>query len=74
MTNRIRDILERAVKTFIFAFAAAFVLPAATEVSDWHSWYAALVAAVATGIGAVVNIGLTSFGPNKETASLLKQE
>lgn len=76
MTSGIKDVIERAVKTFIFAFAGSFAIPVATDIHDWHAWYAAVIAAVAAGIGAVINIGLVKFGPNKEiaSASLLKQK
>jgi hypothetical protein len=49
------DIAIRAGKTFVQAFVAALVLPAANAF-DLASWKAAVVAAAAAGLSAAWNI------------------
>lgn len=51
MNEQLKDVIVRAIKTFVFSFAAVLlVTPDPTS-------KAAVAAAVATGIGAVFNTG-----------------
>lgn len=62
-----RNILERAFKTFIEAFigALAITLPNA-DLTDKSIFYSVLVGAIATGISAVLNMALNYIDKKKE--------
>lgn len=62
-----RNVLERAFKTFIEAFigALAITLPNA-DLSDKSVFYSLIVGAIATGISAVLNLILNYLDKKKE--------
>lgn len=64
MKAKIKDILIRAIKTFIQGFLGALivVIPSSTDLELWKT---ALIGACAGGISAVMNLILTML--NKES-------
>lgn len=53
--SKLKDIVIRAVKTFIQTFLASLPVDAAMLASGWSVWRAALLSATAAGISAVMN-------------------
>ena len=73
MTNFVKDLLERAAKTFVQTFAAVFVIPAVADIYNSSAWEKAGVAAGAAAIAATASV-LTSVlsknvGPDAGSAS-----
>lgn len=71
-----RDLIERALKSFVQAFIATFVLTLVVpgDVTDIGAWKAAAVAAAAgavtAGLSAVSSLLSKNRGPDKGSASL----
>lgn len=65
----LKDLLERAAKTFVQAFVAAIVLP--VDVFSGSAWKAVAVAGAAAGISAVFSVISSQVG-TKDTASLVQ--
>lgn len=64
-----KDLAERALKTFVEAFAVTFVMP--SSVWNGSAWEAAALAGAAAGISAVVSLLSKQFGSSKDSASVL---
>lgn len=69
MTIFTKDLLERAAKTFVQAFAAALVVPALADFWTVSAWKAAIIGAVSAGVSAVSSLLSKPVGPNKGDAS-----
>lgn len=63
-----KDLLERALKTFLQVFIASIVVPA--DVANINGWKAAIVAAVAAAISGVTSLLSKNVGSG-ENASLV---
>lgn len=71
MSVFIKDLLERAVKTFVQVFAATLIIPVA-DVYNLAAWKGAVVAAGAAALSAVSSLISKSVG-DKDTASLVPE-
>jgi len=71
MSTFVKDLAERAAKTFVQAFAAALVIPAAADFWSVSVWKSAVVGAVAAGVSAVTSLLSKRFGPDAEDASVV---
>lgn len=56
MSIFVKDLAERATKTFVQTFGAALVIPAAADFWSFSVWKAAVLAAAAAGVSAVTSL------------------
>lgn len=71
MNQFVKDLVERAVKTFIQVFAATLVIPAVSDIYSVDAWKAAVVSAAAAGLSAVMSLLSKRVGPSKDDASVV---
>lgn len=64
--KKLKDIAERAGKTFLQTFLASIPVDAAMLVSGWGAWRAVLLSATAAGISAVMNLAIAALNNKKE--------
>lgn len=66
--SKLKDIIVRAVKTFIQTFLASLPVDAAMLASGWNVWRAALLSATAAGISAVMNMIIAALDSKEDSA------
>lgn len=66
--SKLKDIIVRAVKTFIQTFLASLPVDAAMLASGWSVWRAALLSATAAGISAVMNLIIAALDSKEDSA------
>lgn len=64
-----KKLIERSVKTFVQAFAAALIVPA--DLFNENAWRAAAFAAVAAGLSAIISLISRNVGPDKNSPSVV---
>lgn len=65
--SKLKDIIVRAVKTFIQTFLASLPVDAAMLASGWSVWRAALLSATAAGISAVMNLIIAALDSKEDS-------